>query len=82
MFEAGIYGFIGGAMGVIIGYSISKSAEYITVVVLQQNLLTVNYDIYLIVGALAFSTILGVVSGVLPAKQAAALEPVDALRYQ
>ncbi|MCK5040332.1 MAG: ABC transporter permease [Candidatus Aenigmarchaeota archaeon] len=82
LFEAGIYGFIGGAMGVIIGYSISKSAEYITVVVLQQNLLTVNYDIYLIVGALAFSTILGVVSGVLPAKQAAALEPVDALRYQ
>ncbi|MCK5476460.1 MAG: ABC transporter permease [Candidatus Aenigmarchaeota archaeon] len=82
LFEAGIYGLVGGTIGVILGYMISKSAEYITVVVLQQELLSVTYDPYLIGGALAFSTILGILSGIFPAKKAADMEPVDALRYE
>ena len=37
---------------------------------------------YLIVGALAFSFIVGTISGILPARKAANLKPVDALRYE
>ncbi|OYT35416.1 MAG: ABC transporter permease [Candidatus Aenigmarchaeota archaeon ex4484_52] len=82
LFEAGLYGFIGGAIGVFFGYSISKLAEYITVVVLGQDLLVVEFDAFLIIGSLAFSTILGIISGILPARQAANMEPVEALRYE
>jgi len=82
LFEAGIYGFIGGAIGVILGYSISKGAEYVTVMVLQQELLVIHYDPVLIIGALSFSSILGILSGILPARQAANLEPIEALRYE
>jgi putative ABC transport system permease protein len=37
---------------------------------------------YLIVGALAFSFVVGTVSGALPARRASRLKPVDALRYE
>jgi len=36
----------------------------------------------LILGALAFSFIIGSLSGALPAVQASRLKPVDALRYE
>lgn len=36
----------------------------------------------LIAGALLFSLVIGAVSGVLPARRASRLKPVDALRYE
>ena len=46
------------------------------------ELLKITINPVLVLGAIAFSAIVGMVSGILPARQAAQFEPVDALRYE
>lgn len=87
--ESGLLGLIGGIIGVIIGvllaYLISslgglgggiiraggRSSTSITVISPEVLLL-----------AIAFSVFIGAVSGLLPARRASKLEPVEALRYE
>ena len=82
LIESGILGLIGGATGLLIGAGIAKSVEYAAVQQLGVYFLKVNISFYLIVGALAFSFIVGALSGMMPARQAAKLNAVDALRYR
>jgi len=82
LFEAGLLGLVGGLIGVIIGFGLSKGAEYIATISLGTNLLQASVDIWLVLGALLFSFVVGIASGVLPAYQASKLKPVDALRYE
>ncbi len=80
--ESGILGALGGAIGVAIGMAFSKSVELIATATLQSRLLQAYFPWYLIVGSLAFAFVVGTISGLLPARQAALLKPVDALRYE
>jgi len=82
LFEAGLLGLVGGAIGVAIGFGLGKSAEYMATQALGTDLLQAAFPLTLIFGALAFSFIVGAVSGVLPAMQASKLKPADALRYE
>ncbi len=82
LFESGILGLLGGAIGVALGYGIGKTAEYIATVQLGTDLLQASFPPVLIFGALLFSFLVGSVSGLLPALQAARLKPTDALRYE
>ena len=82
LIEAGIYGLIGGAVGAFFGLAISKSAEIIASYYLGTGMFYASMSWWLIIGALAFSFFVGVISGVAPAKQASSLKPVDALRYE
>ena len=82
LFEAGLLGLVGGAIGIAIGYSLGKSAEIIATQALGTNLLQAAFPWYLIVGALTFSFVVGAASGIFPAMQAANLKPADALRYE
>ncbi len=81
LLEAGLIGFIGGIIGIIIGIGISEIAVY-----LATNFSNVTiargYTPTLLIGALTFSTILGLISGYLPSRQASQLDPADALRYE
>jgi putative ABC transport system permease protein len=77
--EAGVIGAIGGVLGVAFG----------ALVVVLVNELTRSSGTVLFqltgataVFALAFSTVLGVVAGIVPAWSAARLDPVTALRYE
>lgn len=77
--EAGIIGLIGGLIGLALG----------TLVVLVANEAgrssgTVLFELTpgTAVFALAFSTILGMLAGIIPAWSAARLDPVQALRYE
>jgi len=82
LFESGLLGLVGGAIGIGIGIGLGEGAEYIASVALGTNLLQAAFPWYLIAGALLFSFLIGTLSGILPAMQAAKLKPADALRYE
>lgn len=79
LFEAGIVGLIGGVGGTVLGALLAKSVElYGQVHPVFYFVASINLG--LIVFGLAFSFVIGCIAGVLPAKAAAKLKPVEALR--
>jgi putative ABC transport system permease protein len=80
--EAGMLGLVGGAVGALIGITLSKTVEYYSVTVLKQELLKASMAPEIILGAIFFSFVVGCISGVFPAIQASKLKPVEALRYE
>ena len=82
LFESGFLGLAGGILGVIIGLLLAKGAEYVFHQYFGVGMLQVAINPELVVGALAFSFVVGTLSGVFPARRAARLDPVDALRSE
>ncbi len=80
--EAGTLGAVGGVGGAIIGGGLATIVEIASTSALEMELLKAHLSFELILGAILFSFIVGMVSGALPAKQAASLKPVDALRWE
>ena len=77
--EAGVVGLIGGIIGLLLGtvvVLVANEAGRASGTVLFQ--LTVGTALF----ALVFSTVLGMLAGLMPAWNAARLDPVDALRYE
>ncbi len=81
LIESGFFGLIGGIGGTLLGILFAKTIEiyfqfhplfYLKAAITPQ----------LILFGLAFSFLLGGISGYLPARSAAKLSPVDALRYE
>ena len=79
LFESGILGLAGGIVGVMIGLGIAKIGEIIAQQ-LGAEIFRASFSPLLIFGALAFSYLIGTLSGILPARQASRMNPVDALR--
>jgi len=82
LIESGIYGLIGGTIGIIIGIGIAKLVEIIAFNYLGSDLLKAQISISLISLALAFSFVVGALSGIAPAYRASRMNPVEALRYE
>jgi len=80
--ESGLLGLLGGLIGLLSGMALAKSVEVIGTLVLGTNLLKALFPWWLVVGSLAFAFILGVLSGILPARQASKQQAVDSLRYE
>jgi len=79
LLEAGFIGLIGGIIGVLLGLA---GAELITIIANASNFPITSVLVpEIIIGALAFSLIVGMVSGFYPALRASKLDPVEALRY-
>lgn len=81
LMEAGLIGFIGGIIGIIIGIGITEvvvlaASEFSPVGISR------GYTLGLILGSLTFATSLGLISGYLPSRKASNLDPADALRYE
>ena len=87
-FEAGAMGLLGGGMGVLFGWIIGRVINFGTQIYMQRqqqdfnapNVWSVPW--WLIAGAIAFSIIVSLISGLYPATRAARLDPVQALRYE
>ncbi len=79
--ESGFYGLIGGILGGAIGLAIAKGVELL-LVASGTALISVRISWGLIVFTLLFSFIVGMLSGIAPARKAASLNPVESLRYE
>ncbi|MFW6230677.1 MAG: ABC transporter permease [Nanoarchaeota archaeon] len=78
--ESGLLGMVGGLIGIALGYGLGSLAETIGQLAIGSDLIQAHFSFGLLGGALRFSFLLGSLSGLLPAMQAATLHPVDALR--
>ncbi|MBD3309876.1 FtsX-like permease family protein, partial [Candidatus Woesearchaeota archaeon] len=81
VFESGLLGLLGGFVGILFGWLISKGGGYIAAVTGYSALKPI-FPLWLTVSCALFAMIVGAASGLLPAKQASELKPVDALRYE
>lgn len=86
-FEAALLGFWGGIFGILISFTLAKIARFL-IEKYGADLGNIPIDRigsfpwWLIVGVVCFTTILGMLAGLVPAIRAARLNPVDALRYE
>jgi putative ABC transport system permease protein len=80
LIESGLLGLVGGILGAIVGISIAFLGAGIANQALEENLFKVSISYTLIFSAIAFSFVIGALSGVLPAIQASKTNVVDALR--
>ena len=78
--ESGMLGLLGGLIGVVLGFGLSYVVEIVARNVLGTNLIEAYFSYSLFFGALLFSFFIGAIFGVMPARQAALLQPVEALR--
>jgi len=80
-FESSFLGFVAGIIGVLFGWGMA----YLGGVILDSlgwGFLSPDFSPYLFMGCIAFATITGAISGVIPAIRASKINPVDALRYE
>ena len=75
LIESVLLSLVGGAIGTAVGILISKVASALTGWPTQISLLA-------ILVAFLFSALVGIVFGIYPAKKAAQLNPIEALRYE
>ncbi|MEM4637529.1 MAG: ABC transporter permease [Candidatus Woesearchaeota archaeon] len=80
LIESALIGFVGGLIGMVLGVGISIFTERLIGQFLGEGFFKVFLPWWLLVGSILFAMIIGIISGIYPAKQAAKLNPVDALR--
>ncbi len=80
--ESGLYGLGGGIIGTVIGIGLAKLVEKIFVQVVGPTFLVVEINWWLILTVLVFAFVVGCIAGIVPARNASKLKPVDALRYE
>lgn len=84
--EAGAMGMVGGTVGVTLGWVIGRLINFGTNVYLERQhfppVQIWSVPLWLVLGAIAFSVVVSLVSGLYPASRAARLDPVQALRYE
>ncbi|HEX9778376.1 MAG TPA: ABC transporter permease [Geopsychrobacteraceae bacterium] len=85
LLESGIYGLLGGLGGAVLGFA----ASFVAAPYIGQNAATsfvkgsqTSIDPLLFVGAVLFSTLVAMVSGLYPAWKASNLSPVEAISYE
>ena len=79
--EAGVTSALGGIIGIGLGYIVSAIATKVLAVLITDMTLTVLPTAGSIAVAFGISVGIGVLFGYLPAKRAASLNPIEALRY-
>ena len=85
--EASLIGLLGGVVGTILGWLLGKGLNVLILEILRWQEVQVQGTFFvvswwLVLAALAFATLVGLLAGLYPAARAARLPPLDALRYE
>lgn len=85
--EASFIGLLGGIVGTILGWLLGKGLNWLALRILEWQDAPVEGTFFvvswwLVLAALAFGTLVGLLAGLYPAARAARLPPLDALRYE
>lgn len=75
LMESVILSLIGGVIGMVLGITVAQIAGYFVGVI-------PSISAFVVVGTLLFSSAVGIFFGIYPARKAASLNPIDALRYE
>ncbi len=78
--EAALTSALGGVIGIVLGYLLSAAAS-VLIEMLMGEPITVSPTMFAVGLAFGISAGIGIIFGFLPAKKAAALNPIDALHY-
>lgn len=84
--EATIMGFLGGLGGILIGY-LGGEASNIAINLVAKRFGGQSVDLFysptfFVVSIIVFAAIVGLFTGVIPARKASSIDPLDALRYK
>jgi putative ABC transport system permease protein len=85
--EASLIGLLGGIAGTVLGWLLDLGLDWLILEILKWQQVPMQGTFFviswwLILGALAFATFVGLLAGLYPAARAARLAPLDALRYE
>lgn len=84
--ESIMIGFLGGVSGILLGILLSQGFQTIVNLISRslggQALNLFSYPVWFILFIIALSTSVGLIGGFFPARRAAKLNPLDALRYK
>jgi len=78
--EAALIGLVGGSIGTVLGYALSQIIAFIGTQSGFVLIGVINIEITLI--GLGFATVVGIISGFIPAYNASKMDPVEALRFE
>ncbi len=77
LLEAALLSLLGGLIGIVLGLLAGMG-----IASLIPNFPPAHVPIWVMVAAAGFSAMVGVIFGIAPASKAAALDPIEALRYE
>jgi putative ABC transport system permease protein len=85
--ESSFIGLVGGVAGTILGWLLGLGLNRLILAILHWQEIPVRGTFFVVTGwliglALAFATVVGLLSGLYPASRAARLDPIEALRYE
>jgi putative ABC transport system permease protein len=87
MVEAGMIGLLGGIVGVLLGWLLGLGLNVVIVEFMKREQIPIDAPFFvvnweLVIGAIVFATIVGILAGLYPAFRAARLDPLAALRHE
>ena len=81
LIESGLVGLLGGVIGILIGSGLGIGVE-IAAASMGIDIFKAAVTPSLVIGVLLFSFFIGTISGLMPARRASRMDPIESLRYR